>query len=108
MDNIIELNDSNFEETVLQSKTPVLVDFWAPWCRPCQMLTPVLIELSEEYGDKLTIVKMDIDQYPAIASKYGIMTIPNMFIFKDGKPVSNIVGFKPKSQLKQSLDAVLD
>ena len=108
MDKIIEVNDVDFEQTVLQSKTPVLVDFWAPWCRPCQMLTPVLTELAEEYGDKLTIAKVDIDQYPAIASKYGIMTIPNMFIFKDGKPVSNIVGFKPKPQLKQSLDAFLD
>lgn len=108
MDKIIEVNDVDFEQTVLQSKTPVLVDFWAPWCRPCQMLTPVLTELAEEYGDKLTIAKVDIDQYPTIASKYGIMTIPNMFIFKDGKPVSNIVGFKPKPQLKQSLDAVLD
>jgi thioredoxin 1 len=108
MDKIIEVNDVDFEQTVLQSKTPVLVDFWAPWCRPCQMLTPVLTELAEEYGDKLTIAKVDIDQYPAIASKYGIMTIPNMFIFKGGKPVSNIVGFKPKPQLKQSLDAVLD
>jgi thioredoxin 1 len=108
MDKIIEVSDADFEQTVLQSKTPVLVDFWAPWCRPCQMLTPVLNELAQEYTDKLIIAKVDIDQYPAIASKYGIMTIPNMFIFKDGKPVSNIVGFKPKPQLKQSLDAVLD
>ena len=108
MEKIVELNDTNFDQTVLQSKIPVLVDFWAPWCRPCQMLTPVLTELTEEYGDKLIIAKIDIDQYPAIASKYGIMTIPNMFIFKDGKPVSNIVGFKPKPQLKQSLDAVIN
>ena len=108
MDKIIEVSDAEFEQTVLQSNKPVLVDFWAPWCRPCQMLTPVLNELAEEYGDKLTIAKVDIDQYPAIASKYSVMTIPNMFIFKDGKPVSNIVGFKPKSQLKQSLDEVLD
>ncbi|MFC2045242.1 thioredoxin [Chloroflexota bacterium] len=108
MDKIIEVSDADFEQTVLQSNKPVLVDFWAPWCRPCQMLTPVLNELAEEYGDKLTIAKVDIDQYPAIASKYSVMTIPNMFIFKDGQPVSNIVGFKPKSQLKQSLDKILD
>lgn len=108
MDKIIEVTDADFEQKVLQSSTPVLVDFWAPWCRPCQMLTPVLTELAEEYADKLTIAKVDIDQYPAIASKYGVMTIPNMFIFKDGKPASNIVGFKPKPQLKQSLDAILD
>ena len=108
MDKIIEVTDADFEEKVLQANNPVLVDFWAPWCRPCQMLTPVLTELAEEYGDKLTIAKVDIDQYPSIASKYGVMTIPNMFIFKEGKPVSNIVGFKPKPQLKQSLDSFLD
>jgi len=108
MDKVIHVSESEFDQTVLQSKTPVLVDFWAPWCRPCLMVAPILEELAQEYAGRLTIAKVDIDQYPAIASRYGVMTIPNMFIFKDGKPVSNIVGFKPKPQLKQSLDAVLD
>ena len=108
MDKVIEVNESNFDQTVLQAKTPVLVDFWAPWCRPCLMVAPILDELAKEYNDRITIARMNVDQSPIIASRYGIMAIPTMFIFKEGKPVSNIVGFKPKPQLKQSLDAILD
>ena len=108
MDKVIEVNESNFDQTVLQAKTPVLVDFWAPWCRPCLMVAPILDELAKEYNGRITIARMNVDQSPIIASRYGIMAIPTMFIFKEGKPVSNIVGFKPKPQLKQSLDAVLD
>jgi len=108
MDKVIEVNESNFDQTVLQAKTPVLVDFWAPWCRPCLMVAPILDELAKEYNGRITIARMNVDQSPMIASRYGIMAIPTMFIFKEGKPVSNIVGFKPKPQLKQSLDAVLD
>ena len=108
MDRIIEVDESNFDQTVLQAKTPVLVDFWAPWCRPCLMVAPVLEELAKEYGGKITFTRINVDQNPIIASRYGIMSIPSMFIFKDGKPMSNIVGFKPKPELKQRLDAILD
>jgi len=108
MTGITEVNESDFDQTVLQAKTPVVVDFWAPWCRPCLMVSPVLEELAKEYGDKITFVKVNVDQSPIIASRYGIMSIPSMFIFKDGKPVSNMVGFKPKPELKQNLDAILD
>ena len=108
MAGITEVNESDFDQTVLQAKTPVVVDFWAPWCRPCLMVSPVLEELAKEYGDKITFVKVNVDQSPIIASRYGIMSIPSMFIFKDGKPVSNMVGFKPKPELKQNLDAILD
>jgi len=103
----ITVDDANFDQTVLQAKTPMLVDFWAPWCRPCIMTAPVLEELAEEYSGKLTIAKLDVDQNTKTAAKYSIMSIPNLIIFKDGKPVSQIVGYKPKVELKRDLDAAL-
>ncbi len=108
MNKPIAVDDANFDQTVLQAKTPVLVDFWAPWCRPCIMAAPVLEELAEEYAGRITIAKLDVDQNARTAVKYGIMAIPNLIIFKKGKPVSQIVGYKPKAELKRSLDAVLD
>jgi thioredoxin 1 len=103
----IEVDDASFEKKVLESKIPVLVDFWAPWCRPCLMAAPVLEELAKEYADKITFTKLDVDQNAKIAAKYNIMAIPNLIIFKEGKPVSQIVGYKPKEELKKDLDAVL-
>ena len=102
------VDDSNFDEIVLQAKTPVLVDFWAEWCGPCRMVAPVVEELAEEYEGRISFVKLDVDQNPKTASRYGIMSIPTLLIFKDGSPVSNIVGFRPKAELKRSLDAVLE
>jgi thioredoxin 1 len=102
-----EVNDSNFDQMVLQSKTPVLVDFWAVWCGPCRMVAPVVEELADEYEGKVTMVKLNVDENPKTASQYGIMSIPTLFIFKDGAPVSNIIGFRPKAELKKSIDAVL-
>ena len=104
----ITVDDSNFDQMVLQAKTPVLVDFWAPWCRPCIMAAPTLEELAEEYSGRITIAKLDVDQNQKNAAKYGIMAIPNLIIFKNGKPVSQIVGLKPKQELKRELDAALD
>lgn len=103
----VEIQDGNFDNIVLQSKTPVLVDFWAEWCGPCRMVAPVVEELAEEYDGKITFAKVDVDQNPQIAGKYGIMSIPTLIIFKGGKPVSNIVGFRPKAELKRSLDDAL-
>jgi thioredoxin 1 len=103
----VPINDSNFDQMVLKSKTPVLVDFWAPWCHPCIMTAPVLDELANEYAGKLIIAKLDVDQNAKTAAKYSIMSIPNLIIFKDGKPLSQIVGYKPKAELKQALDAIL-
>ena len=103
----ITIDDNNFDQTVLQSKTPVLVDFWAPWCRPCLMAAPVLEELAEEYTGRITIAKLDVDQNAKTAVKYGIMAIPNLIIFKNGQPASQIVGYKPKAALKRELDAAL-
>lgn len=104
----ITVDDSNFDQIVLQSETPVLVDFWAPWCRPCLMAAPILEELAKEYNGRVSIAKMDVDQNPKTAAKYGIMAIPNLIIFKNGEPVSQIVGYKPKQELKKDLDAALD
>jgi len=103
----VSIDDSNFDQMVLQSKTPVLVDFWAPWCRPCIMTAPVLEELAEEYAGRLIIAKLDVDQNAKTAAKYAIMSIPNLIIFKNGKPVSQIVGYKPKAELKRDLDTIL-
>ena len=103
----INIDDTNFDQTVLQAKTPVLVDFWAPWCRPCIMSAPVLEELAEEYSSKITIAKLDVDQNPKTASRYQIMSIPTLLLFKNGEPISHIVGYKPKAELKRDLDAAL-
>ena len=103
----IEIDDSNFDQMVLQAKTPVLVDLWAPWCAPCRMVAPVVEELASEYEGRVSFAKLNVDQNPKTASRYGIMSIPTLLIFKDGKPVSNIVGFRPKAELKRSLDAAL-
>jgi len=108
MSSPVAVTDDNFNQMVLQVETPVLVDFWAPWCRPCMMIAPVLDELAGEYDGKLSIMRMDIDQNPKTAAKYSVMSIPTLLIFKQGKPVSHIVGFRPKADLKRSLDAVLD
>ena len=104
----IEVNDGNFDQIVLQAKTPVLVDFWANWCGPCRMVAPIVEELAEEYTGRVSFTKMDVDQNPKTASQYGIMSIPSLLIFKSGAPLSNIVGFRPKADLKRSLDAALE
>jgi thioredoxin 1 len=107
MGKTVAVTDSTFDQLVLKSAHPVLVDFWATWCRPCQMVAPILEELTQEYSGKLTIAKLDVDQNQQTAQKYHVMSIPTMMIFKEGKPVANIIGFKPKEQLKKDLDAAL-
>jgi thioredoxin 1 len=103
----VDIDDSSFEQSVLESNSPVLVDFWATWCKPCQMVAPILEELAEEYSGRVAFTKLDVDQNQQVASRYGIMSIPNLIIFKDGKPLSQIVGFKPKAELKKALDAAI-
>lgn len=107
MSQAIVVEDGNFEKTVLKADTPVLVDFWAPWCRPCMMIAPILDELAKEYDGRLTIARMDVDKNPKTAANYRVMSIPTMLLFKQGKPVTNIVGFKPKEQLKREIDSAL-
>jgi thioredoxin 1 len=104
----VTIEDANFGEVVLKAKIPVLVDFWAPWCGPCRMVAPVVEELAEEYDGRVSFGKLNVDENPKTASQYGIMSIPTLILFKEGKPVSNIIGFRPKDELKKSLDTVLE
>ena len=103
----IPVSDSNFDQAVLQAEVPVLVDFWATWCAPCRMVAPVIEELAKEYEGRVSFAKVDVDHNPKTASKYSIMSIPTLIIFKNGQPLSHIVGFRPKAELQQNLDAAL-
>lgn len=103
-----DVSDENFDLEVLKSSKPVLVDFWAPWCGPCRMVAPIVEELSEEYDGKVEFVKVNTDKCPNTTVKYGIRSIPTLLIFKDGEPMGQIVGFRPKRDIKQRLDAVID
>ncbi len=103
----VEINEAKFEESVIKANKPVLVDFWAPWCGPCRMVAPVVDELATEYDGKVDFVKVNVDDNPKIASQYGVMSIPTLIVFKEGAPVTNIVGFRPKPELKKSLDSAL-
>ncbi len=108
MNKQIAIDDSNFDQIVLQAKTPVLVDFWATWCAPCRMVAPVIDELAEEYSGRISFAKVDVDHNSKIATRYSIMSIPTLLVFKKGEPVSHLVGYKPKEELKRTLDAALD
>lgn len=99
---IVNATDQNFETETSQGT--VLVDFWAPWCGPCKMIAPVLEEISGELGDKLKIVKLDVDENPDTAAKFGVMSIPTLLVFKDGSKVDQFVGFQPKDALLAKLE----
>jgi thioredoxin 1 len=104
----IEITDSNFELEVEKSDIPVLLDFWAVWCGPCKMIAPIVEELAGEYQGKIKIGKVDVDNNPGVASKYGIRSIPTLLIFKGGKKVDEIVGAVPKPMITNKLNAQLN
>jgi len=101
------INPENFDEIVKQSDLPVLLDFWAPWCGPCQMMGPVFEELSGDYEGKLRFVKLNTEDHPELAGQFGIQGIPSLLFLKDGKEVNRIVGFAPKDLLKSKIDDAL-
>ena len=102
----MEFTDQNFEGEVINSEKPVLVDFWAPWCGPCQVMGPIMEELSAEMGDKIKIGKLNVDENGEVAQKYGIMSIPSLKVFKGGKVVKEFTGVQSKETLKEELNKI--
>jgi thioredoxin 1 len=104
---IVQLDDATFDEHVKASEVPVLVDFWAEWCGPCKVIAPILEEIAEEQGEKISIVKLNVDDNLDITRRYDVMSIPTLLLFKDGEPKARLVGAKPKSQLLQEISEYL-
>ena len=105
--NIIELEDDSFEQQVLKSEKPVMVDFWAPLCGPCKAITPTVEALEQEYGDKMTFAKVNVDDNPVSPSKYGVQAIPTLIFFKDGEIAEQITGMVAKEKLEETIKSVL-
>ena len=103
----VTVNDSNFDEIVMKSDKPVLLDFWAEWCGPCRMITPIIEELAVEYEGRAIIAKVNVDDSNGVAAKYGIRNIPTVLLIKNGNVVEKLVGGMPKSKYKENLDAIL-
>jgi len=103
----IEVTDATFDDVILNAGKPAIVDFWAEWCGPCRMLTPILHELAVEYGDKIVVGKVDVDSNPGISYKFGIRNIPTVLFFKDGEVANKQVGVVPKGILAEKIDGLL-
>jgi thioredoxin 1 len=106
-DKVVQLSDDSFERDVLQSTTPVLVDFWASWCAPCKAISPVVDGLASDYDGKVKIAKLNVDENPATPGKYGVRGIPTLILFKDGKVVDQVVGAVPKNPLEGLIKTAL-
>jgi len=105
--NVVEVSDAEFESSIIQSDKPALVDFWAEWCQPCKMLAPTVEEIAGEYIDKVRVAKVNVDDNPATATKFGIRGIPTLLLFKEGKVVQQMVGVKPKGDITKAIDEIL-
>ncbi len=104
MTNVLTLTETNFDEEVLASETPVIVDYWAPWCGPCRMLGPVIEQIAEERSATIKVGKVNVDEEPALADRAGVRGIPYVVLYRDGKPTSHAVGAQPKGALERKLD----
>jgi thioredoxin 1 len=100
------LTDANFDQDVEGSKLPMIVDFWAPWCGPCRTVSPVIEQIAGEHSDKVTVGKLNVDENPATASKFGIMSIPTIILFKDGRPEKKVIGARPKADFEREFGLV--
>ncbi|MFO7311393.1 MAG: thioredoxin [Bacillota bacterium] len=104
---VMNLTDAEFDQKVLKSETPVVVDFWAPWCGPCRRLAPILEEVAAEMGDRLQVYKLNTDENPQSPGRYGVMSIPTLIVFRNGQEVDRIVGALPKEILREKLEAAI-
>lgn len=105
--NVVQLNQQNFQQEVLNSKKPVLVDFYADWCGPCKMIAPIIEQIAKEYEGKATIAKLNVDENNALAMQFGVMSIPTLIFFKDGREVQRLMGARPKTHLTDVLDQII-
>jgi thioredoxin 1 len=105
--NVVEITESNWDEEVVKSDTPVFVDFWAAWCGPCRAVEPIVKELSDEYAGQVKFGKLNVDDHGVVASRYGIHSIPTMLIFRDGEVADRVIGAVPKSMIEETLNKLL-
>ena len=107
MSEVLQVTDANFEQEVIKSEMPVMVDFWAEWCGPCKQIAPALEEISSELGDRVTIAKLNIDDHPVTPTKFGVRGIPTLMLFKDGQVAATKVGALPKNKLQEWIESVI-